>query len=199
MSDIRCLIIGSSTGGQNALIEILPLLNGSLNIPIIIVQHNLKGMSDMMAVSLKRVTLVPFREAQGGELLEYGETIFYLAKAGYHTRIIWNRDHIPILVVREDKNNPNLLPQIDETMTTGTEVFGSALLGVVLTGMGNDGTKGLEALKKAGGTTLVQDPKTCAVPSMPESAISARVVDYIVPLPEIAGRINHLVLSKRRK
>jgi len=196
MMRYRCVIIGSSTGGQSALSEILPGLSPSLGVPMIVIQHNLKGMSDFMVSSLQRLTSIPVKEAKGGEILACGESTIYVAPSGYHMRIIWNRDHNPMIVVREGKGNPNLLPNIDETMTTASEVFKSSVLGVILTGMGSDGTEGMRAICNAGGTTLAQDPATCAIPSMPASAIAAGVVTYIVGLQYIASKINHLVLSK---
>ncbi|MGB9774227.1 MAG: chemotaxis protein CheB [Bacteroidota bacterium] len=196
MMRYRCVIIGSSTGGQSALAEILPGLSPSLGVPILVIQHNLKGMSDFMVSSLQRLTSIPVKEAKGGEILVCGQSTIYVAPSGYHMRIIWNRDHNPMIVVREGKGNPNLLPNIDETMTTASEVFNSSVLGVILTGMGSDGTEGMKAIWNAGGTTLAQDPATCAIPSMPASAIAAGVVTYVVGLQYMAGKINYLVLSK---
>jgi two-component system chemotaxis response regulator CheB len=175
--------------------NILPVLRPELGVPLLIVQHNLKGMSQMMASSLNQTTSIRVEEARGGEQLLSGRAAVYLAPAGCHTRIIYSRDDVPIIIVRENKRMSNLLPSVDETMSSAAQVFGSHLLGVILTGMGNDGTKGLGMIKKAGGITMAQEPRTCAVASMPLSAIQSGVVDHIVPLQHIGTRINMLVLS----
>ena len=179
----KIVIIGSSTGGPRALYELVPALPRDLDAALLIVQHMPPGFTGPFAERLNEMSSLTIKEAGGGERLEAG--LGLLAPGGRHlvvtadgvTRI---SDGPPVHGVR---------PSVDVTMGSLAEKQGRNCLGVILTGMGSDGTLGCKWIKSLGGKVIAEDESTCVVFGMPRSVIEAGVVDRVVPLHEMAAAI----------
>jgi len=162
---------------------VVPNLAGG-GVAYIVVQHLPPGFSAPLAEDLNKESELNVREASNGDLLEQGDMIF--AKAGYHCVVgkggsISLSSAPPLWGVR---------PSADITMASAAAVFGSRLIGVILTGMGRDGADGMHAIKNAGGITIAEHESSCVVYGMPRVAIELGVVDTVKPLNHIAKTIN---------
>ncbi len=174
------VVIGASTGGPLTLRELLGHLPADFRAAIIIVQHMPPSFTGVLAAQLDRNIPLEVREADDGDALTPG--VVLVAPGGYH------------LLVRPDarvevRPGPEVgghCPSIDVTMQSVAQVFGPRARGVVLTGMGADGSLGLLAIHAKGGTTYAQDAATCVVNGMPQRAIERGVVDHVASPWEIA-------------
>ncbi len=188
----KIVVIGSSTGGPKALVEILPRLKPDIKAGIVIVQHMPEGFTHAMAERFDSECEIAVHEAQDGEPLKQGTA--FVAPGGFQLTL---KDGAlkggPIFtLVRGEKQN-GICPSADITMQSIATYYGNQTLGVVLTGMGGDGTEGLRAIKEAGGRTLAQDAATSIIFGMPKSAYKAGVVDKMVPLSQMADEITRWV------
>lgn len=180
------LIIGTSSGGPRALQEIIPSFPTDIDSAMIIVQHMPKGFTASLAQRLDRDSPYKVKEAANGDLLEEGLAL--VAPGDFHLlvdtdrRIILNKK-APLWGVR---------PAVDYTLQTAAPIFKENALGVILTGMGRDGTQGLLAVKEHGGRTIVEAEETCTVFGMPRSAILADAADMVLPLHEIPAFITSM-------
>ncbi|MHB9130780.1 MAG: protein-glutamate methylesterase/protein-glutamine glutaminase [Armatimonadota bacterium] len=186
----RVVAIGASTGGPRALIEVLEQLPVSLPAGVAIVQHMPPYFTAAMAQRFNDSCPLSVREAEEGDLLEEGLAL--VAPGGTHLRITGERrihldDSPPMWGVR---------PAVDPMMEDLAELYGPACLGVILTGMGRDGTNGLTRIRLSGGQTIAQDEATSVVYGMPRSAVEAGVIDRIFPLPEIAHEITEWCVNQ---
>lgn len=177
------VVIGSSTGGPRALERILPRLPGDLSAGVVVAQHMPKGFTAAMAERLNSLSALRVREARDGDLVAAGEAL--IAPGGRHLlvdrkRRVYSSDDAPVWGVR---------PAVDLLMFSAAKVFGSDCLGVILTGMGQDGAQGLAAIRRAGGKSIAEDESTCVVYGMPKAAVEAGGVDLQLPLPEIPAAI----------
>ena len=179
------VLIASSTGGPRALRMLIPALSDAGGAAYVLIQHLPAGFSKHMADDLNTLTSLTVREATSdGTTLQPGEVLF--AKSGYH--LVFNRDRTSALSL-----SPPLWgvrPSADVTMVSAAPVFGSRIIGVVLTGMGSDGAAGLRAIREQGGTTIAEHESTCVVYGMPRVAIESGVVDVIAPIDRMAEAIN---------
>ena len=143
------------------------------------------------AERLNELSQVRVKEAEEGETLKPG--VVLVAPGRGHMSI--RRGRTGECLVTIDEFRPELIyrPSVDVTMLSISEVYPGRALGVILTGMGNDGEKGMRAIKAGGGRTLAQNEETCVVYGMPKAAVDARVVDREVPLSEIVGEIINAV------
>lgn len=188
------VIIASSTGGPRALRVLIPTLSDSNGAAYVIVQHLPPGFSKTMADDLNALTSLNVREASTDQNTpQPGEVI--LAKSGYH--LVFGRNRSAGLTL-----SPPLWgvrPSADVTMVSAAPVFGSRLIGVVLTGMGNDGAAGLRAIREQGGVTLAEHESTCVVYGMPRVAIESGIVDVITPIDRMAEAINSAARRTARR
>jgi len=184
----KLVIIGASTGGPQAIYQVLSNLSLLADVSLVIVQHMPAGFTRSLAERLDSSSRFLVKEAEGGESLKGG--MAYIAPGGYHLIIEGSRFSLtkdpPIWGVR---------PAVDISMITGAQSFKDKTVGVLLTGMGVDGTKGMEEIKKFGGKTIAQDEKSCIVFGMPKAAIEKGVVDKIVELDSIASEIERTILE----
>jgi two-component system chemotaxis response regulator CheB len=180
----EAIVMGVSSGGMNAMKIMFPLLPEGFNIPIVIVQHISARSGNQWINLLNDKSNLCIKEADEKEKIEQGKV--YIAPPNYHLMI--GRNKTFALTIDERVNFAR--PSIDVLFESAAEVYKSKLIGVVLTGSNNDGTKGLKRIKEYGGLTIVQDPATAESGYMPASAIAAMQVDYILPLD---GIINLLV------
>ena len=180
--------IGTSTGGPRALQEVLTRLPGKLPCPVIVVQHMPPGFTKSLADRLNSLSELTVKEAEDNELLVAG-TVF-VAPGDFHLTI--RKEGAGAYVsLNKDPAIGGLRPAVDPMMESVSEVFGAKTVGVILTGMGHDGAKGMQAIKRLRGMTIAEDRSTAIVFGMPKAAIEAGAVDSILPLAQVADGIVH--------
>lgn len=184
------VIIASSTGGPRAIRAVVPRLTDAA--AYLIVQHLPEGFSGPMAQDIDGVTDCNVREASDGDGLHSGDVLF--AKAGYHCVF----DRASSVRLTRDPPLWGVRPAADITIASAAPVFGSRLIGVVLTGMGRDGADGMRLIKEAGGTTIAEHESSCVVYGMPRVAIESGIVDVVAPLQRMADAINASVSQVSR-
>ncbi len=188
------LAIGASTGGPNALYQIIGRLPQELFVPIVISQHMPKDFTRSFSETLNRKSSLPVMEAQGGEKLENGRV--YIARGGSHLSFE-KRGGAVYTLLHEASEEDIYVPSVDRMMRSAADIFGSEVLGIVLTGMGYDGKAGLTDIKARGGTTFAESEETAVVYGMPRAAVEAGVADKVVPLYKVVDEIlNHYALSE---
>ena len=180
------VVVAASTGGPTALQQVVSGLPASLPVPVMIVQHIPRGFTKSLAERLDARSAIPVREARDGELVAPG--VILIAPAGIHSRLV-RRGGGVVVTLDEEPRDALHRPSADVLMASVAEVYGARAIGVVLTGMGSDGTEGLRAIRGAGGHTLAESEETCVIYGMPKAAFEAGVVDRAVPLDRVAGEI----------
>jgi two-component system chemotaxis response regulator CheB len=176
------IAIGASTGGPKAIPEILSRLPRNIPAGILIVQHMPEGFTKSFAERLNWYTSIEVKEAEDGEIITKG--IAYIAPGNKHMSVVKNR----IKIANGARVN-NVRPSVDILMKSVARHYGPRCVGVILTGMGNDGAEGMKEIKNNGGKTIAQNQHTCIVFGMSKAAIDLRVVDSIVPLSQVAKNI----------
>lgn len=185
----KLVAIAASTGGPPALETVFSGITSELPAAYVIVQHLPAGFTGSLARRLGRVTDVTVTEVEEGMPIEQG--IAYLAPHGAHLRITGSK--VKRLTLEQGPPLHGVRPAADPLMTDVAEHFGDKAVGVVLTGMGADGAKGLGHIHGAGGQTIVQDEETSVVWGMPGAVTRAGVPAHIVPLPSISAEIRRAV------
>jgi two-component system chemotaxis response regulator CheB len=175
--------IGCSTGGPNALADIIPSLPGPIGVPVVVVQHMPPIFTRLMAERLDARSQVRVREATHGEAL-LADTV-YVAPGDFHMEV--SEEHRVVLHQQPPENSCR--PAVDVLFRSMARVFGARSVGVILTGMGRDGYEGSRLLKEAGASLLVQDKETSVVWGMPGFISRAGLADRELPLSEMAGAI----------
>jgi two-component system chemotaxis response regulator CheB len=175
----RAVVIGTSAGGFEALKAILPTIPLDFPVPIYIVQHMSADGGDYLANHLNELSLIHIKEAENNEVSQAATA--YIAPGGYHLLV----EDENLLMLSLDSREHYSRPSINVLFESAVDVYHECLIGIILTGANDDGSDGLDAIKKAGGIAIVQDPNTAHSATMPESAIAATEVDYILPLEEI--------------
>lgn len=186
------IAIGTSTGGPRALHEVIPNISANINAPILIVQHMPKGFTKSLADRLNSVSNINVKEAEDGDILKNG--FAYVAPGGQHMKIKQiGLDKFKIYL-EDSENISGHKPSVDAMMFSILENKVKEVIAVIMTGMGNDGAKGMERLKvEKKAKTIAEDEKTCVVFGMPKSAIETGKVDSIVPLNKIADELNKIM------
>jgi len=184
---ISIVVIGSSTGGPKALQNIITKLPKDFSVPVVIAQHMPPNFTGPFAERLNQLSNVEVKEAEEGESIRKG-TVFIAPGRG-HMRIVRKGIMNTVISISEKREDYIYRPSVDALMLSVAENFSSHALGVILTGMGNDGEKGMRAIKNAGGKTIAESEDTCIVYGMPRAVIEAGLADKIVPVDEIAGEI----------
>jgi len=180
------VVIGVSTGGPTALVEILGALPADLGVPVLIVQHMPAIFTRSLAESLCLKSKLRVKEAEDGEAL--AANVVYLAPGGKQMKVTADGP-IKRIRVTDDPPEGHCKPAVDYLFRSVAHDFPGKATAVILTGMGNDGTLGLRLIKRHGGHVIAQDEATCIVFGMPREAIEAGVVDVVTPLPGIADEI----------
>jgi two-component system, chemotaxis family, protein-glutamate methylesterase/glutaminase len=183
---IGAVVIGTSAGGVEALSVLLPALPAALRAPVFVVLHLPRERPSLLVQIFSRRCARPVREAEDKEPVEEGTV--YFAAPDYHLLI----EEGPRLALSIDEPVHFSRPSIDVLFESAADLFGRRLLGIILTGASEDGARGLEAVHRAGGVTVVQQPETAQVPLMTEAAIRRSPVDLILPLEEIAALLRTL-------
>jgi two-component system chemotaxis response regulator CheB len=180
------VVIGASTGGPSALQTVVSGLPAAFHAAVVIVQHIPRGFTRSLAERLDARSAIPVREACHGDTVEPGRVL--LAPAGIHTRLVRSGEVVQVSL-DEEPSEALHRPSVDVLMASAADVYGPLALGVVLTGMGADGTEGLRAIRDRGGLTLAEAEESCVIFGMPKAAIEAGVVERTVALDRIAGEI----------
>lgn len=194
-SQIKAVLIGISTGGPKALVQILPQLCAQLDLPVFIVQHMPPTFTASLAASLNGKCSYTVKEAVDQE--EVAPRHVYIAPGGRHL-LLRRREGKVITVVNDQPPEGGCRPAVNVLFHAGAAVYGPDLLAIVMTGMGVDGTKGIGALKRGGAYIMAQDEETSVVWGMPGSAVASGNVDEIVPLEEIPDRVVDAISRPRR-
>lgn len=193
-SKIDIVGIGSSTGGPDALAAVFEGLAHPLPVPIVIVQHMPPMFTGLLAQRLATVSKLPVKEGEHGEALEAGTT--YIAPGGKHMVVLKDAAGVR-LALNEEPPECSCRPAVDVMFRSLARVFGPSVFGVVLTGMGHDGTEGARHLVDGGASVVVQDPASCVVPSMPSSVWNAGLAQKTVPLLEIPTEMHSRAAFRR--
>jgi two-component system chemotaxis response regulator CheB len=175
----EAIVIGVSSGGMNALKIIFSALPADFSIPIIIVQHVGANSDSQWINLLNQKSNLNLKEADEKEKIEKGKA--YFAPPNYHLMI--EKDKTFSLTIDERVNFAR--PSIDVLFESAAEAYKKKLIGIVLTGSNNDGTKGIKRIKECGGLAIIQDPETAESDYMPKSAIAAIEADYILSLQDM--------------
>ncbi len=188
--------IGISTGGPNALTYFLPKIPGDFPAALLIVQHMPAGFTEVFASRLNRLCQIEVKEAKDGDLVVPGRAL--VAPGGKHMKIKkMDFGTIVILSVSPPVNGHR--PSVDVLFDSVSKEFRANTLGVIMTGMGDDGARGITGIKQAGGRTIAQDEETSVVFGMPKVAIEMGHIDRIVPLDNIAEAIVSYSLKTKEK
>lgn len=183
---IDIVAIGISTGGPKALAQMIPQLPGNLRVPVVIVQHMPAMFTAALAQSLDTQSALRVHEAQAGQTLQAGHV--YLAPGGKQMRLVKAGALVKIEITDDPPEN-FCKPAVDYLFRSVADVYGARALGVIMTGMGADGTRGLQVMKQHSSPSLAQDEATSVVYGMPQEAYKAGVVDLVLPLDKIAAEI----------
>ena len=183
----KIVIIGSSTGGPPVVETILTLLPEKIGFPIFIAQHMPKIFTTGFASRLNNVTKLNVLEAGEKEEIKAGNC--YIAPGDINTELQKSDSPTVYTHTFQEKVEKYLYPSIDKLMISSANVYSGSVLGIILTGMGSDGTKGAQAIKDAGGFVIAQDPNSAVVNSMPSSVIDAHLADQVLNPSVIASKL----------
>jgi two-component system chemotaxis response regulator CheB len=187
-SRISAVVIGVSTGGPQALRLLIPRLPADFPVPLTIVLHMPVGFTAIYAAKLAEVCRLKVKEAQEGDVLSPG--LAMIAQAGRHV-VLKRKIGTEEVSVHLTRQPADLLhrPSVDVLFQSAAEVYGDRVLGVVMTGMGNDGKQGAAWIKAQGGTVLTEAEESCVIYGMPRSVVEAGLSDAAVPLENLAQAI----------
>jgi two-component system, chemotaxis family, protein-glutamate methylesterase/glutaminase len=191
----RALLIGSSTGGPQALMTLVGEIGAVIDrFPVLITQHMPPTFTTILAEHLARTSHRPVREAIDGEIVRPGQV--YLAPGGRHMRVV--RHGPDVVIALDDGPAVNFCrPAVDPLFTSAIDVWQAGVLAVVLTGMGSDGMRGGKQIVAAGGSVIAQDEATSVVWGMPGAAANAGICAAVLPLGQIAPKLIRLFSGDR--
>jgi two-component system chemotaxis response regulator CheB len=188
---VEVVAVGTSTGGPNALGLLMPQFPKDFPVPIVIVQHMPAMFTQLLAARLDSLTQLHVQEAREGQRLLKGQV--WIAPGDYHMTVV-RRGTDSVLSLNQSPPENSCRPAVDVLFRTVVRAFGENVLGVVLTGMGADGTRGSAVIREAGGAVIAQDEASSVVWGMPGSVVAAGLAARICPLdgivPEIVRRVS---------
>lgn len=194
--NIEVVAIGSSTGGPAALQIILTRLPSNFPAAILISQHMPKGFTEPFAERLNRLSKIRVKEASDGDSVDYGHAL--ICPGGSHMTVGVEDDKVCV-ALKDSSSSDKYAPSVDIMMASAAKVFGPTAMGVVLTGMGNDGKHGIVEIKEKGGYTIAESESTAVIFGMPNEAIKTGKIDSVLAINEIPGVITKAVMDKRDK
>lgn len=183
---IDILAIGTSTGGPNALAEVVPRLPADFPVPVVLVQHMPPLFTKLLSERLNAASHLDVHEGITGRPLLPGNV--WVAPGGQHMTVA-RKDGIPILELNQDPPEHSCRPAVDVLFRSVARAFGPNALAVVMTGMGSDGTLGAGAIRNAGGEIFAQDESSSVVWGMPGAVVAAGIADLVCPLNNLANEI----------
>lgn len=186
----KVLAVGSSTGGPQALFALFGQLGGRIRQPILITQHMPATFTTILADHLSRIAGAPCREAKDGDVV--ADRNIYVAPGDYHMTVVADG---PRRVIRLTQDPPENFcrPAVDPLLRSLAQVYGSGVLTVILTGMGQDGLKGARVATEAGGALIAQDEASSVVWGMPGAVATAGICNAVLPLNDIATTVERVM------
>lgn len=182
----KLVVIGASTGGPRAILEIMQDIPANISAAFLIVQHMPEGFTLSFAERLSWQSGIKAKEAEDGDVILAGKA--FVAAAGYHLVLEKQEEQLKIKLNQDALVN-FVRPSIDITMSSAAEVFGRNVIGVILTGMGRDGLEGARRIKEKGGFIIAQDEESSVVWGMPKVITEAGLADKVLPVAKIVGAI----------
>lgn len=179
------LSIGASTGGPPALQHILTSFPRNFPVPVVVAQHMPKLFTQSFAQRLNNLCQIEIKEAEDREPLRPG--VAFIAPGDAHMGLKRNGKDVTVELVRDAKYIYR--PSVDLLMFSAAQVYDAGAIGVILTGMGNDGLSGMTELKRRNGLVIAQDEETCVVYGMPRAVINAKIADIVLPIDKISEEI----------
>lgn len=173
------IVIGASTGGVEALLQILPALRADATVSVLVVLHLPRERSSLLAEIFAPRCRLPVRDVQDKDPILDGT--IYFAPPDYHLLV----EDGPSLALSMDPPVEHSRPSVSVLFESAAAVYGPRLLAVLLTGAGSDGASGLQAVQRAGGMTVVQQPASARMPQMPEAALARVTADHVLTLEDI--------------
>jgi two-component system chemotaxis response regulator CheB len=180
------LVIGVSTGGPTALGAILPALPANFPLPVLLVQHMPPLFTRLLAERLNATCQLTVEEASQGQAVEVGKIL--IAPGDFHMKVSSSAGGVRVCLDQSPRQN-SCRPAVDVLFASVAELYGGAVLAVILTGMGRDGLHGVEVLRTRGASILVQDEASSVVWGMPGAVTNAGLADRVLPLSEIVPEI----------
>jgi len=187
---VEIVVIGVSTGGPNALMQLLPAIPTDFPVPLVVVQHMPPMFTRFLAERLEKVCSLKVREAAEGDKIEAGT--IWIAPGDYHLEMVRTQRDVLVRLNQGPLEN-SCRPAVDPTFRSAVECYGSRVLGVIMTGMGHDGLQGSRCIYDGGGQILAQDEKTSVVWGMPRFVVEEGLPDEVLPLDRIAAGIRQRV------
>lgn len=188
--EYKALLIGVSTGGPNALAELIPMLPGDFSLPVLIVQHMPPLFTGILAERLQKSTRLRVMEGRNGAVVEGG--CVYIAPGGYHMRVA-RRGANAALTLDQGAPENSCRPAVDVLFRSAAELYGGAVIAVIMTGMGQDGLRGITQLHSHGAYIIAQDEQSSVVWGMPGAVVRAGLADTVLDLnsivPEVRKRV----------
>lgn len=182
--------IGASTGGPNALADVIPLLPGDLRVPVVIVQHMPPMFTRLLAERLNARSALAVREASPGLPIVAGTVT--IAQGDYHM-VLDRRGTEVVAALNQEPPENSCRPAVDPLLRSAVALYGSRTLAVILTGMGQDGLHGCRHVREAGGQVVAQDEASSVVWGMPGFVVRAGLANTVVSLPELAAEVSRRV------
>ncbi len=182
----KAVVIGVSTGGPTALGTILPLLPANFPLPVLVVQHMPPLFTRLLAERLDSTCKLRVEEAAQDRAVEPGRIL--IAPGDFHMKLTSNGNSVRIFLDQSPRQN-SCRPAVDALFASAGEIYGGAAIAVILTGMGQDGLRGVEILKAQGASVLAQDEASSVVWGMPGAIVSAGLADRVLPLEDVVPEI----------
>jgi two-component system chemotaxis response regulator CheB len=191
--DFQAMVLGISTGGPFALLNMLPQVPGNFPLGIAIVQHMPPRFTHSLAERINTMSQLTVKEAQEGDVMLPG--LVLIAPGGKH--LTFRKSGAEMIAHISDLPSTTLYrPSADIMMTSAVEAYSGPLLGVIMTGMGKDGLEGLRLLKKKGGYIVAQNEESCVVYGMPKAVVDDGIADAVLPLDDIAATLYQVTTGR---
>ncbi len=187
-SKFPVVVIAASTGGPATLMKLAPSFPADFPAAVIIVQHMPGSFTSQFSQQLGEASQIPVKEAEAGEMIVPGQ--IFVCPGSHHLKV----SSAGRIILDDGPRINAYRPCADLTLESAAALYGSLTVGVVLTGMGNDGAKGVQAVKAAGGMVIAQDEASAVIFGMPQEAIKTGAVDQVLPLEEICSAIEKRVV-----
>ena len=186
LSNKKLVVIGTSTGGPQALQSVITRLPGDLPCGVVVVQHMPAGFTKSLADRLNSISEIAVKEAENDEIIKAGQV--YIAPGNFHLRIAPIAGNGRKIVLSQEPPVGNHRPAVNVMFDSAAQ-FGHDLVSVIMTGMGSDGCEGMKKIKAHGGYSIAQNEESCVVYGMPKAVVDAGLADEIQPLTKIAEAI----------
>jgi two-component system chemotaxis response regulator CheB len=191
--DFQAMVLGISTGGPFALLNMLPQVPETFPLGVAVVQHMPPRFTHSLAERLNSMSKLTVKEAEDGDVMQPG--LVLIAPGGKH--LTFRKDGREVVARISDLPSTTLYrPSADIMMTSAVETYNAPLLGVIMTGMGRDGLEGLRLAKKKGAYIVAQNEETCVVYGMPKAVVDDGIADAIVPLDDIASLLYQVTTGR---